>query len=432
MPRFRFLITPSMAGKAKGGPLIVPPDDLASAQPSDKDVINAFRRAARSNPDDPDYLYILGEALAHLGRYEEARRFLQEAVQMNPEVCGAREALGLVLWELGRFEECLAAFKEVLRLDGTSLVALNGKGVALGCLGQYAAALHSFHEAARLDRSRADVYNNLGITLWALGKHREALRSFQRAVQLSPDGPSPRRNLGLALAEMGRSVEAEAALKESIKLAPDDAETRADLAALLEGLGRASEAVASFKEALLLDPKCLSTRLDLQESFQAASLKDLHHELEPKEISLAMRLALSAIDLVLELSQRVRYYLVSLKRLKVWIPLVIVSTAGYGGWLVVPPYVQYFVFKDKMREIARAPVQDDAEVLEILMHEVRERRLEDYIHESSFVITTKPRWRNVVCDYDVSIQILPGLARKVHFRIQVEEPLFWGEKPIFL
>ena len=107
--------------------------------------------------------------------------------------------------------------------------------------------------------------------------------------------------------------------------------------------------------------------------------------------------------------------------------LVILVAVCYGLWNVVPVYIANYGFKDKMNEIARSPrgtVNDDA-IREMLMKEVRERRLDPYIQRTCFRISTVETSRQISCAYERTEQVFPGFNWTFRFDNNVDQPLIF-------
>src|SRR5687768_2501518 len=89
-----------------------------------------FRRAADGDPLDPDYVFILGTALADRGRHAEAVAAFQDAIALDRAHAPYFVALGISRWHLRRHDEAATAFEEALALAPEDVPALNGLGVA--------------------------------------------------------------------------------------------------------------------------------------------------------------------------------------------------------------------------------------------------------------------------------------------------------------
>ncbi len=79
--------------------------------PDAREALAAFARAARIDPDEPDYHFILGEALLAAGRVGEAVASLREAVALHPRGATYHLALGRALTARHRFAEAIESLR---------------------------------------------------------------------------------------------------------------------------------------------------------------------------------------------------------------------------------------------------------------------------------------------------------------------------------
>jgi hypothetical protein len=112
-------------------------------------------------------------------------------------------------------------------------------------------------------------------------------------------------------------------------------------------------------------------------------------------------------------------------RLSSIIWLAVLLGFAYAVWHVGPVYFAGYSLVDKMNEMARAPKYNhpDDKILDLLMKEVRERRLEEWIVRSDFKINTYENSRRISVEYDVPIDVLPGYKRTFHFKHDVDQPI---------
>ena len=391
----------------------------------DKEVLAAFRKAVNREPTDPDYHYILGEALVRMGREAEALPALRDAIGLSPNDPAYCYAHGEALWELGRFEEAVADFREASRLHPADARTLNALGAALTQSGGEREAIGVFQSAIRIDGARSAVHANLGVALWKTGQAAAALRVFRTAVRLEPSSPDALRNLALAL---GSSAEREESLKylgQLARLHPSDPQAHLDLGDALYAAGRPAEAAKAYDEAARLDPASFRSRPASREARDAIAISRVQEEVKA-EAATGPRFRAALLG---GLFAAVRA-LVRVPRgfvLVVW--LGVLAAVAYAAWQIIPPYLTYHLLRDKVVEIARAPVTDDADVRDRLMHAVRDYGLAAQLQETAFEISSATRWRTIRCEYDVAVQILPGVTHKLRFRIRVEEPYLPAKDP---
>lgn len=127
------------------------------------------------NPREAEALGWKGEALAHLGRYEDSAKALQLAVQVNPGHAYAWNNLGRGALQRKAWAEAKEAFDKALGLEPAQMEALFNRGIALFNLKQYAASRDDF-KAALVLRPDDPVL-------------RENLRQAERMVAASAEHP---------------------------------------------------------------------------------------------------------------------------------------------------------------------------------------------------------------------------------------------------
>jgi hypothetical protein len=105
--------------------------------------------------------------------------------------------------------------------------------------------------------------------------------------------------------------------------------------------------------------------------------------------------------------------------------LLVLIGFGYATWHIGPIYFAGYSLVDKMNEMARAPKYNhpDEKIVDNLMKEVRERRLDPYIYRSDFKVVTLDHSRRISVEYDVPIPVLPGYTRTFHFSHEVDQPI---------
>ena len=106
--------------------------------------------------------------------------------------------------------------------------------------------------------------------------------------------------------------------------------------------------------------------------------------------------------------------------------LVVIAAVGLAAWNVVPVYFDHYDFIDKVNEICRTPryrAPTDERILELLMKEVRERRIDAWIGPRSFKISTTDTSRRINLYYEREAQILPGWKKAFKFDFQSDQPL---------
>jgi len=106
--------------------------------------------------------------------------------------------------------------------------------------------------------------------------------------------------------------------------------------------------------------------------------------------------------------------------------LALLVAFGWAVWNVAPVYLDHYDFVDKVNEICRTPrykARTDQMVIDMLMQEVRRRRLYDWIGPESFQVTTTETNRRIRLYYERETEIIPGWKRRFKFDFTADQPL---------
>jgi tetratricopeptide (TPR) repeat protein len=220
--------------------------------------VRCYRGALELQPDDPQVLCNLGNALRQLGQLQEAFACTRRALALAPGLSMAHNNLGLLYAATGERAQALGCYREALRLSPGYVDALNNLGTALKAQGERREALAVYRQAVELEPRRADSHCNLGYALLDSRRTAEALVSFRNALAAQP-GSVP-AHLGLAAAQrvQGEFAPAEASAQAALALAPSSPEVLALLGELRADRGQFGEAQELFERALAADPQFAS------------------------------------------------------------------------------------------------------------------------------------------------------------------------------
>lgn len=242
-----------------GGPAIDPKSHLASLADLNlamqlffrqryAEAVPVFRRALAANPRTVDAWEHLGEALAQLGRLDEALAAHEEAMKASGGVANVALTTGALLLRLGRLDEARAhaeLAEKVSPSEAQSLIA------------EIALARHQPAAAERAARAAVAAGGGgtmaarlaLAEALIAEGRLDEALRETDQVLaelaRRAPGQSFPRLwwVRGDVLARMQRDAEAEQAFLHEIQSFPADTHTYSSLAVLYASEGKPDAAI---------------------------------------------------------------------------------------------------------------------------------------------------------------------------------------------
>ncbi len=327
---------------------------LATAETDLEGAIGDFERAAALGFDHPAPYVNFGDALARLGRAEEASRQYEKALELDPSSTHARYGLGRLA--LGRGEPKLAAehleeaagiaprhgevhtlLAQVYRrlgraadaerelllagahpdstrtpdpilaeveAEAVNSRAYSERGQRLAREGRFAEAEPELRKVLAIRPGNARDFSNLGGALAGQGKLGEAVEQYGKALAIDPDNTYARNNLGMALAGQGDLDGAAAELQRAVAVDPAYADAHRNLGLVRARQGRHEEAIAHYRQALEHNPSLAQAHNDLGTAL--AGQGQLDEAIEHWRQALAIdRRALSALyNLSVALVQR--------------------------------------------------------------------------------------------------------------------------------
>lgn len=202
--------------------------------------------ATRVRPEEKQGWQALGQALAAVGRVEEAQSALErfrdithsevpasvKDMQLERDVADptGRELRGaLRLMADDRAAEALELLERERRLAPEDPRPLLLESRALLQLDRPAEALEAVEAAADLVPESADVVYQRGAVEMALGRLEAAEASLRRALDLQPEHTASMNDLAVLLMERGDTDEARRLLERVLELRPDDPLAAANL-----------------------------------------------------------------------------------------------------------------------------------------------------------------------------------------------------------
>jgi tetratricopeptide (TPR) repeat protein len=154
--------------------------------------------SSRVLPDvsDPLDQVMFGSQLFNLGRFAEARVFLERALAKDPgseDTAAGLARVYLTLEDAAGAGRVLAAFIDPARSPKYETLILAAE--ARKRLREFAPAIALLDRAVERYGVNAVLLNSVGECYQGLGKIKEALAAFERSLELSPDQPAVRKRV---------------------------------------------------------------------------------------------------------------------------------------------------------------------------------------------------------------------------------------------
>jgi len=191
------------------------------------DAIDAFTTAADLDPENPRVMAALGDALATVHEYEEAKLWFEKAAFLKDNIRYQLRA-GDMLAYLGKYDEALVYYTLLSSKYPDNADLLHNKGKVLHHLGRTTDAMNTILEEIRLRKEMtgrspdAGSYAKLAAAYKRIGMWREAEEAYAEAVRLAPENPEYHMFLGSSLVMNGKSADGVAEYEAAAALSGGD------------------------------------------------------------------------------------------------------------------------------------------------------------------------------------------------------------------
>lgn len=223
-------------------------------------ALDAFDRVPKGSPYVWQARLAAAQALAQLGRKEDAEARLRTMATEEPQRTEALVALGDMLRQDEKFAEAADVYTQALSripvLTGPDWRILYAQGIALERTDHWPQAEAAFEKALKLDPNQPFVLNYLGYSWVDRGEHLdEAKEMLNKAVELRPDDGFIVDSLGWAYYRLGDYGKAVTFLERAVELEPADPVINDHLGDAYWRAGRQREARFQWQRALTFHPE---------------------------------------------------------------------------------------------------------------------------------------------------------------------------------
>ena len=132
---------------------------------------------------------------------------------------GRRDAFSLfslgnsLVVQHGKYEEAIKSYDRAIEIDPKKTEAWYNRGDSLGKLGRHEEAIKSYDRAIEIEPKDAKAWYNRGYSLGELGRNEEAIKSYDRAIAIDQKKAAAWYHKGVCLNKIGRVQEAEECLR---------------------------------------------------------------------------------------------------------------------------------------------------------------------------------------------------------------------------
>lgn len=193
------------------------------------EAVKFLNDAIQKDPEDPDFKYYLGTFHEERGEYQTAEKYINQAIKIDPDNPRYFFRLGVVYDKQNKKQDSMTAMRRVIELDPKHANALNYLGYTYADLGQNLdEAERLIREALKYKPNDGYITDSLGWVYYKKGQFDKALKYLKKAVELVPDDPTMLEHIGDAYLKLNDRPNALKYYQKSLKIKEKDREALED------------------------------------------------------------------------------------------------------------------------------------------------------------------------------------------------------------
>jgi spermidine synthase len=181
----------------------------------------------RHNEATADTYYDMATAMSLQNKFDEAIKYFDKALSLDPNYPDARYKMGTTLMAAGRVDEAISELNQALQTSNNPAEIYTNLGAIYEQLGKYELASRNWNKAADLKPDNISVLNSMA---WLLATvDNPSIQDANKAVELAQHAceltgykdPSLLDTLAVAYAAAGRFDEAKATAEKALNIAKE-------------------------------------------------------------------------------------------------------------------------------------------------------------------------------------------------------------------
>jgi tetratricopeptide (TPR) repeat protein len=181
----------------------------------------AQKQKGKGSDNDPQYQYEKGVVALNYGFPDEAIRYGNLAVALDPKHYGAHDLLGNAYYKKGDLAQARVEFETAASLKPNLAEPHFNLGLVLFDMGETNLAEPEFKKAAALKEDALTCFY-LGRVYYNQMKFDQALEEVRKSLNKNPKVPAAYNLKGVILNQLNRYAEAAGSFQAGLILAPDD------------------------------------------------------------------------------------------------------------------------------------------------------------------------------------------------------------------
>lgn len=255
--------------------------------------ISLFRKALFEDPQFASAIAALGESYWYMYEItdqtlyaDSAKFYMNQALDIDPELLAVRQAKGLLELGTGNYEEAIRIYKKITDEQPGNESAYSSLGLAYEYLGDYDSAESNYLTAISLKPDYTIGYTKLGEFHLNVGNYAEAVEAFDQVIRITPDSYKAYSNLGVANYYQSDFAKAILNFKRSLELNPNES-AASNLGTVYYLQSNYEEAIQNYEIALEVNPNNYAIWGNLASVHGVIGNKDQEQQLYRKAIEVA-------------------------------------------------------------------------------------------------------------------------------------------------
>jgi tetratricopeptide (TPR) repeat protein len=199
--------------------------------------------------------YNIGNSYYNLKQFDDARKFYERALELNPRFYKAKYNLAMSLIKLNRTEDAIPVLEDIRNKDSNNIDVLSTLTYLYYQTAKYEKALITIDQILAIAPQSVFALYNGGIIYWKLKKIDKAISLFIQLKEIQPDDQDIVYNLGNLYYIAGNYEKAVEYFLQYIEKKPGDGNSYLFLARCYSALEKYLLALEAYDRAVVILPK---------------------------------------------------------------------------------------------------------------------------------------------------------------------------------
>ena len=198
---------------------------LANISAKNKDFIKTkkfLNEAINIQPKNVSALNNLGTVCRELGETKDAVGYYKKVIEIEPNNTNAYYNLGAICYDLKQLREAKKYLQKTIEIQPDFALPFFVLGNVNTDLKEYENAISNYQKAIAINYNLVGAHNNLGLVFRNLNDFENAINCYETAIKIKANHVNAHHNLALALKETGKFESAIKSHEMAIKYEPEN------------------------------------------------------------------------------------------------------------------------------------------------------------------------------------------------------------------